>query len=208
MGAEQSTGRQRKRAHDRAGTERALKESALRLLSRDGVLAGLNLREVADEAGINRGLVYQYFGTRRQLLRAALNQAAEGRFAEVESGNERWPLLSRASHYLRSAIRHPQPTHLMTLLALDGDPDLQMMPLRSSTHAALQRDHDDGRLAYDDLDAVHVAIVSFVLGYTVFRDNFAKVLHVSVTALDQRAEDIFVAMLAGLGADRSDDVHR
>ncbi|MBP9053131.1 MAG: TetR family transcriptional regulator, partial [Ilumatobacteraceae bacterium] len=48
------------RPADRDATERDLEDAALRLVDRDGVLAGLNLREVADAAGVNRGLVYHY----------------------------------------------------------------------------------------------------------------------------------------------------
>ncbi len=40
---------------NRAETERRLIDSALDLIRRNGVLAGLNLREVADGAGVNRG---------------------------------------------------------------------------------------------------------------------------------------------------------
>ena len=66
------------RTPNRPATEAALQRAALDLLGRNGVLAGLNLREVADEAGVNRGLVYHYFGSRRDLLRA---RAAVGRRA-------------------------------------------------------------------------------------------------------------------------------
>src|SRR5215475_1197825 len=45
------------RPPDRAATEAALQKAALSLVERNGVLAGLNLREVAEEAGVNRGLV-------------------------------------------------------------------------------------------------------------------------------------------------------
>jgi AcrR family transcriptional regulator len=62
----------RTRQPNRVATESALQKAALLLLERNGVLAGLNLRQVADEAGVNRGLVYHYFGSRRDLLRAAL----------------------------------------------------------------------------------------------------------------------------------------
>ena len=37
---------------------------AFGLIRRNGVLAGLNLREVADRAGVNRGNIYHYFGSR------------------------------------------------------------------------------------------------------------------------------------------------
>src|SRR5690606_36581152 len=72
------------RPPDRAATEAALEQAALRLLERNGVLAGLNLREVADEAGVNRGLVYHYFGSRRDLLRAALGADVRERIRDLE----------------------------------------------------------------------------------------------------------------------------
>jgi len=58
-------------------------------LNRDGVLAGLNLREVAAEAGINRGLGHHYFGSRRDLLRADTlrvfeRDVAEGHLDDVD----------------------------------------------------------------------------------------------------------------------------
>lgn len=57
---------------NRPATEAALQRAVIDLLERHGVLVGLNLPEVADEAGANRGLVYHYFGSRRDLLPAAL----------------------------------------------------------------------------------------------------------------------------------------
>ena len=56
----------------RAETERRLIEAALELIKRNGILAGLNLREVAAAAGVNRGNIYHYFGSRQELLREAI----------------------------------------------------------------------------------------------------------------------------------------
>lgn len=61
----------------REGTENELIDAVLRLLQRDGVLAGVTLREVAKEAGVNHGQIYHYFGTRRGLLRAAIARMLE-----------------------------------------------------------------------------------------------------------------------------------
>jgi len=58
----------------RAETERRLIEVALELIREKGVLAGLNLRKVAEGAGVNRGNIYHYFGSRQELLRAAINR--------------------------------------------------------------------------------------------------------------------------------------
>ncbi|MCP4004306.1 MAG: helix-turn-helix transcriptional regulator, partial [bacterium] len=71
-----------KTKQNRADTERRLIDAALDLIRRNGVLAGLNLREVADGAGVNRGNIYHYFGSRRELLRAAITRRFE---AVIES---------------------------------------------------------------------------------------------------------------------------
>ena len=72
----------------RAETERRLIDVALDLILHNGVLAGLNLREVADGAGVNRGNIYHYFGSRRELLRAAIARRFEA-VAESLSADEK-----------------------------------------------------------------------------------------------------------------------
>lgn len=49
------------RARDRAATETALLDAAERVLARDG-FGALNVRAIAQEAGVDRKLVYRYFG--------------------------------------------------------------------------------------------------------------------------------------------------
>jgi AcrR family transcriptional regulator len=53
------------------------KSSRAALVCGSSTLTGLNLREVADDAGVNRGNIYHYFGSRRELLRAAIAQRFE-----------------------------------------------------------------------------------------------------------------------------------
>ncbi len=187
----------RQRTPDRAATEASLEAAALELLARDGVLAGLNLREVAAEAGVNRGLVYHYFGSRQDLLRAALRADAHRRFAEVaEAGH--LPFRERFARFLRTMVRHRRAVSLVTLLVLDGDRSLRTMPLREGTHGVLRRDVEDGHLDDMDLDAVHVATVSLAYGYVLYRERFAAELGVGVTELDDRFLSIADRMLSGL----------
>ncbi|MHB1487992.1 MAG: TetR/AcrR family transcriptional regulator [Acidimicrobiales bacterium] len=185
------------RQPDRAATEAALEEAALRSLERDGVLAGLNLREVAAEAGVNRGLVYHYFGSRRELLRAALRADARRRFAEVaESAG--LPLRERFARFLRTILRHRRAVNLVTLLVQDGDRSMRTMPLREGTLAVLRRDVEDGYLDDLDLGAVHVAMVSLAYGYVLYREHFAAELTLTVGQLDERFASICDRMLSGL----------
>jgi len=187
----------RQREPDRSATEAALKAAALRLLDRDGVLAGLNLREVAAEAGVNRGLVYHYFGSRRDLLRAALRSDARRRFAEVAE-SAALPLRERFARFLTTVVRHRRAVSLATLLVQDGDRSLRTMPLRADTLRVLERDVAEGHLDDVDLDAVHVAMVCLAYGFVLYREHFAAELGVGVTELHKRFAAITDRMLAGL----------
>jgi AcrR family transcriptional regulator len=62
------------RPTSRADAEAVLERAALALLQESGALAGLNPGEVADRAGINRGLFNHHYGSRQDLLRFALDR--------------------------------------------------------------------------------------------------------------------------------------
>jgi AcrR family transcriptional regulator len=182
----------------RADTEAQLEAAALALLRRDGVLAGLNLREVADEARVNRGLVYHYFGSRRALLRAALRKDARRRLEEIRSG-AKLPFAARWRRFLRVMTNQREAVQLMTLLVLDDDSDLRTMPLRSETRDLLEADKRDGTLAADaDVEAVHAAIVSLTWGYLVYRDALTREFDVTPEELEDRIGVVFDRMLGGL----------
>ena len=191
----------------RQDTEQALHKAALELLGRDGVLAGLNLRELADEAGVNRGLVYHYFGSRREILRSALRTDYRRRLRDVRSGGsgslrERWP------HFLRAMIRHRLAIRIATLLHLDRDPTLRMMPIRHETRRMLERDQERGDLSRDlDVEALHAALDALVYGYALYRERFARELQRPVRDLDRGVEHVLGRMLEGLaeGRPRSDE---
>jgi AcrR family transcriptional regulator len=68
-------------------TRDALMDAALDLLTERGVLAGLNLREVADRVGVTPANIYHLFGSRQGLLRAALTrELAQMRDAIADAG--------------------------------------------------------------------------------------------------------------------------
>ena len=182
----------------RSETEEQLEAAALTLLQRDGVLAGLNLREVADEARVNRGLVYHYFGSRRSLLRAALRKDARRRLETLRSGGE-LPFAARWRRFLRRMASQRDAVRLMTLLVLDEDTELRTMPFRTETHERLEADKLAGALAPDtDLEAVHAAIVSLTWGYLVYRDALANEFGIDPDELDDRVGVVFDRLLGGL----------
>jgi len=170
----------------RAATEAALEEAATMLLKRDGVLAGLNLREVADEAGVNRGLVYHYYGSRGKLLRRALRRRGHENLVEL-AAQDSLPFRQRWSRFFRTTVTHPEPIALTTLLVLDGTEPIRVMPLRDSVQKRLRQDVERGEIDPDvDLVAFHALLVTAAYGYTLYRESFARELGVDVDDLDAR----------------------
>ncbi|MEC3916898.1 TetR/AcrR family transcriptional regulator [Nocardia sp. CDC160] len=193
--------RPRRRRGTREETEQELFRAVLNLLERDGVLSGFTLREVAKEAGVNHGQIYQYFGTRRALLRAAISYLVERRRPEPESY---WgqPFPERRLAMWRLALDNPELIRLESLLALDGDDELRMFPELARTRAALDRDCDTGVLPSDaDGEVMHALTAATYLGYCVFREAFARDLGIPVDELDGRAAAVYERMVSGLAAD-------
>src|SRR5205823_3530853 len=163
----------RSRPMDRARTEQALEDAALALLEREGVLSGLNLQKVADEAGVNRGLVYHYFGSRRDLLRKALRRNAQAWGANIGPFLELSPC-DRARMFLRAMIQYPRTAKLVLLLAIDGDRTFRMVDARATVDAG-DVPHGGGELPSDvDEGALFTILASFVFAYAVRRTAFAR----------------------------------
>ena len=78
------------RPRGREQVESAILESARKLIAERGP-DGVALRDIANDAGVNFGLVYHYFGTKEQLLDdvyARATEQAAARLAEVEHLDE------------------------------------------------------------------------------------------------------------------------
>jgi len=74
------------RPRGREEVESAIRASAAKLIAERGP-QGVALRDIADDAGVNFGLVYHYFGTKNQLLDevyASATESAARRLREVE----------------------------------------------------------------------------------------------------------------------------
>lgn len=193
----------RRRPRDRARTEADLLDAAFELLQRDGVFAGLNLQEVAERAGVNRGQIYQYFGDRRSLLRSAVAHRAR----EWAAGARRhWdmPFAGRRGAMFRHALASPEVTMVEALLAIDGDTGYRALPEIDRTRAALDRDQRTGALpAGSDAIALHALMVAAYKGYVIFREALARDIGVPVEQLDARvaaAHDQVLAAVARPGA--------
>jgi AcrR family transcriptional regulator len=186
------------RAPDRAATEAALERAALELLDRNGVLAGLNLREVAAEAGVNRGLVYHYFGSRRDLLRAALGSDVRERMHDLAQGTH-GDLRQRFANYFRTMLGHRRAVVLSALLVLDGDRGVRFDVDATRRRRRFARSVERGEAPEgQDADAYWVATSSLIYGYAIFRTRFAEELGVEASELDERVLATVDRLLAGL----------
>jgi len=190
------TVQQRPQTSDRAASEAALETAALRLLQQNGVLSGLNLREVADEAGVNRGLVYHYFGSRQQLLRSALRRDVKQRLADVLASGG-LPFNARIRQLVRTMLGQQEAVNLSTLLLLDAQEKLPVAPLKDQWIAGFQRDIAEGKVDADmDPQALLALMTALSYGYVVFRQAVAEELNVPVTDLDYRVDEVFGKMLS------------
>lgn len=198
------TGRTRRRRRSRQETEADLLDAARRLLQRDGVLAGVNLREIATEAGVNHGQIYQYFGTRQALLRASVADLVEHQSADRE-GHWELPFAERRAAMFRHRLTEPELVKLEALLALDGDEDFSALPRFAQTRRSLARDQEQGALPADaDTVAAHVMTAAAQMGYVIFREVYARDTGIPLAELDERAERMYARMVAGIAGQAPD----
>ena len=179
-----------KTRRNRADTERRLIDVALDLIRRNGVLAGLNLREVADGAGVNRGNIYHYFGSRRELLRAAITRRFEAVAESLSADRRGAAFVERRLRAFRSTdtIRD---SHLRALLVIDGDDTVDPMPRFEEALSGLRQDVIDGDIdRTHDLEALQVALSALLRGYRIFRKQYAKRIGTNVRDLDERVTAI------------------
>ena len=177
----------------RAETERRLIDVALELIRDKGVLAGLNLREVAEGAGVNRGNIYHYFGSRQELLRAAINRQFEATVNSLSKSNAETGFVARRLHPFRSnnSNNKNNDSMLRALLVLDGDDTVDPIPLFEGGLSQLRKDVIDGDIDRGhDLEALQVALSALLRGYRIFRLPYAKRVGVAPKELDERVSKI------------------
>lgn len=192
-----------KSTRDRRATEAMLEAAVLRIVAREGILGGINLREVAAEADVNRGLVYQHFGSRRSLVRSALKALQASRSPLIDSIRG-LPLFERRRMMFRASCAQPNFARVEALLVIDGDDSVVMFPHLTDALAEIDRDKKDGAVQSSlDSRAVHATISAVVLGYTVFRNQMARELQLTTEDLDAKVEKVLVKMIRGLGSGRS-----
>lgn len=191
----------KKNNRNRAETEQRLIDVAIDLIRQNGVLAGLNLREVAEGAGVNRGNIYHYFGSRRELLRAAI-----ARRFETMAGI----LAARRNHPAPFVVRRLRAfqeketindSRMRALLVIDGDNDVDPMPRHEEMLSLLRQDVIDGNIdPAHDLQALQVALSALVRGYRIFHEQYAQRIDTDTDDLDERIAEIVRTWLEAMAS--------
>ena len=181
-------------------TRNALMDAALEVLTERGVLAGLNLREVADAVGVTPANIYHLFGSRQGLLRAALQRETSGLVEDVDAARK-LSFVDRRLQMFDVIAAHPR-LALTALLAIDQDPEYQPLPFLLETRA----DYDQ-RLAEDDIplgidiEAVHLLSLTVAIGMAVYGQSAARQVGVDVGELHDRMRTVFEAALRAMISD-------
>jgi len=135
----------------------ALLEAATELFAARGPRA-TSVRDIAAQAGVNHGLVHQYFGSKHALLAAVMQRLAD-RLAEfagevVDAGSEHAIVLDRHWRILARAL-------------LDGEDVKDLQRTHPTVEWLLATAHDAG---FDGEDAQRqiAHVIAFELGWRLF----------------------------------------
>jgi AcrR family transcriptional regulator len=161
-------------------------QAALSLLELDGILAGLSLKDVADEAGVNRGLIHHYFGSRQTLLRSALDREVKTLADRVGMDGYLNPA-RRGARPFRAQAEEVRLARMVMLLALDGDEDLEPIPYKDELLDTLEQEKAAGVWREDlDMEALLALWHAMLSGYLALRPSLARQLGASTKSLDAR----------------------
>ncbi len=90
----------------------ALIAAMVRLLKKRSITA-ISVREVAQEAGVNHGLVHRHFGSKEELVKAAVRRISD----DIHRGSPDGAMSASSFAYLRT---HPEIARLVARSCLDG----------------------------------------------------------------------------------------
>jgi AcrR family transcriptional regulator len=169
-------------------------DAAIAQLRTRGVLAGLNLREVADAVGVTPANIYHYFGSRQGLLRAAINRAADQLGGPLDDAAG----TGFTEHRLRmfDAIVDNADLQLTALLAIDGDPDYRPLPFIDVSVERYRRMAADGEIPEDlDAEALHILGLATAIGLSIYAEVAARQLDSTADDLVERTRAVYERML-------------
>jgi AcrR family transcriptional regulator len=168
-----------------------LVDATLRLLVTRPV-AGVSVRDIAAEAGVNHGLVHRHFGSKDALVRAAVERAARTVYGDDTP--------ARASWFFERLREHPELAILVARACLDGPAELLAIaaPPRALLDEIAKRlgtvTKRLGPIGVDTYTANSLWTCA-MLGWFVFRPMIDRGYH-----LPAHADDNLARAIAGLDA--------
>lgn len=181
----------------REATEQALIDGALALLRERGVLAGMNLREIADQAEVTRGLAYHYFGSRQELLRAAAKREIAGPRQEVP-GEQEMGFADWLAAMLDVSFDYKEAVRLIVLLVLDHDDTVKTLTTKRAVMAHIDEAVEAHDLVIDDAEAVYAVYASISYGFSLLSSRFAEELGCDPDDLEERVLAVCRTMFSAL----------
>jgi len=180
-------------------TRVALMEAALAHIAKRGVLAGLNMREVANDVGVTPANIYHHFGSRQELLRAALTHQIDKLTAPIDSAVTAPYAEWRTAIF--DLVQDNPPLRTTALLALDGDPSYEPLPLWELAVEHYERLIAEGDLPEGfDYFAAHVLTLSMSMGVAIYSDAIAHQAGIDPDEVVERTRAMFVQVVEGLSS--------
>ncbi len=154
-------------------TRTALMDALVRLLAR-GSVAGLSVRHIAAEAGVNHGLVHRHFGSKEELVRATIARLSARVHAEQAAGG------GMSASSFEGLRQRPEVALVVARACLDGPHDLLALaappPERIRELTAPMR-RALGKLGFareGDAAVLNALGTAALLGWFVFRPLLAS----------------------------------
>lgn len=165
----------------------ALVEATSQLILERGVT--MSVRDIAQRAGVNHGLVHTYFGSKEALLSAAFGHLVDRAAAELD--DDGFPpadlAFRRGGEVARALAR--------TMLDVEGDP-YPSHPILPSWRAALATSRPGATDA--ELDEAVIVATTLGLGWALFAEQLCGILDVDEDERDA-IEQRVLALMSDIG---------
>ncbi|MBB3039439.1 TetR/AcrR family transcriptional regulator [Hoyosella altamirensis] len=182
-------------AFDQDKTAALIEDAAITVVQQSGVFCGLSIKNVADTAGVNRGLVYHYFGSRRRLIVESLS-----RYVDKNLIDQLPPVSSAACltrRMLQVACEQYEAFRALAMLVTDGERTALLTPA-NAIRQGFERDQERGVLRSDvNAAALYSVIIALTVGYALLRRQLAGRFDVPVLELDDEVRRLATGMVEG-----------
>jgi TetR/AcrR family transcriptional regulator, repressor for neighboring sulfatase len=186
-------GQRRRARRSREEVSEALLEAAAALASERGS-GHVTVRDIAARAGVNATFVHRYYGSKQNLMRAAMQHAQERLAARIEEVPD---VIEGAATIVHATLRERELIATLVRATLDGmfadipagDPAMTVLLERFRREAAGR-----GGVGRHDLRAVIACLTAATVGYAVLGDYIRHGSGLDGCS-DDEAEAMLVAVL-------------